>query len=198
MQQRVAEETRVADNSKAPDRSAIEHIVREHSGWMLGLCRRILGEYASAEDGVQEALISAFRNLPKLEEPSAIKAWLYKITLNHCLQILRRRVRMKEELPGDLMPAFDASGCRIEPSWDHFESPDQLLQRADIRSRVLTKIDQLPTQYRLVIMLRDIEELSTSETAEILQISEENAKVRLHRARAGLKSLLEPLMRGEV
>lgn len=171
--------------------------MREHLGWMLALCRRVLGEKAAAEDGVQEALISIFCSLPDLQDTNALRAWLYKIVLNHCLQMLRKRGRLNEEMPGDLASTFDAKGCRIEPTWDHFEAPEDILIREDMQAIVLSKIDQLPDQYRLVILLRDIEQFSTAETAELLEISHANAKVRLHRARAGLKILLEPLMRGD-
>ena len=179
------------------ERDLIEWIARENTPWMYRLCRRILGEQSLAEDGVQEALISAFRKLPELEDPGALKAWLYRVTLNHCLQILRKRGRLNEDMPIEHQPEFDQNNCRIEPAWTHFESPDKLMQRKDLRAIILSSIDQLPDKYRLVILLRDIEEFSTAEAAEMLQLSEANVKVRLHRARAALKVLLEPLMRGE-
>lgn len=179
------------------DAAAIEALVREHAGWMLALCQRLLGEKALAEDGVQDAMINAFCKLPQLEDPLALKAWLYRVTLNSCLAILRRRKKQEAELPGGTLPEFDENGCRIEPVWTRFESPEDLLNRNETRSMVLDKIAELPEKYRLLILLRDIEELSTAETAELLGLSQSNAKVRLHRARSALKKLLEPLLRGD-
>ena len=179
------------------DPNQIEILIREHSGWMLALCRRLLGETALAEDGVQDAMINAFRKLPQLEDPLALKAWLYRVTLNSCLSILRARRRQEQELPDGTFPEFDANGCRIEPVWTQFESPEDLLSRDETRAFVLAKIAELPEKYRLLILLRDIEELSTTQTAELLGLSESNTKVRLHRARSALKRLLEPMMRGD-
>lgn len=185
------------ESSNRADSDQIEHLVREHAGWMLALCQRLLGEKSLAEDGVQDALINAFRKLPQLEDPLAVKAWLYRVTLNSCLSILRTRRRHEQELPDGTLPEFDANGCRIEPVWAHFESPEDLLSRDQTRSFVLARIADLPENYRLLILLRDIEELSTAETAELLGLSESNTKVRLHRARSALKRLLEPMMRGD-
>ena len=85
--------------------------------------------------------------------------------------------------------------CRIEPPWQQPPSPEQLLMSDQTRRAVLEAIGQLPDAYRVTLLLRDIEELSTAEVAAALEVTEANVKVRLHRARAALKSLLEPLMR---
>ncbi len=77
-------------------------------------------------------------------------------------------------------------------------TPDEILERADRRAFVRSQIDHLPESYRIVLQLRDIEDMTTQEVAEALELSETNVKVRLHRARSALKKLLEPVLKGEV
>lgn len=179
------------------DRKQFERIVREHGPWMQRLCQRLLGDAGLAEDGVQEAMITIFRKLPELKEPAALKGWLYRITLNQCLTMLRRKQAVESEFHEGTGPECDKNGCRIEAPWAHFETPEALLQSSQNRQFILARIAELPEPYRLVLLLRDIEEFSTVESAELLEITETNVKVRLHRARAALKVLLEPLMRGD-
>jgi RNA polymerase sigma-70 factor (ECF subfamily) len=96
------------------------------------------------------------------------------------------------------LPKFDEDGCRAEIRWTNFVTPETLMQRTQTNQTVMTQINKLPDNYRTVMLLRDIEELSIKEVAEILKISETNVKVRVHRARSALKKLLEPLLRGEL
>ena len=123
--------------------------------------------------------------------------WLHRIVVNSALMKLRTQRRLNEGSIDELMPAFDGNGCRIEAPWQEIETPERILERAQSSDMVLRAIERLPDDYRIVLMLRDIEELSTRETAELLDCSENAVKVRLHRARAALKGLLEPLLRGE-
>lgn len=177
--------------------SRIESLVRENAGWMLGLAKRILNDSALAEDAVQEALISAIQGLPEFEAQASIKTWLHRITVNAALSKYRKRKSLAEQSIEDLLPVFDQNDCRIEKSWDRLASVQDLIEDAQIRQKVLHSIRNLPDAYRIVLQLRDIEGYNTGETAELLKTSQANVKVRLHRARAALKKLLEPLLRGE-
>ena len=110
---------------------------------------------------------------------------------------LRARNRLQEMPIDDLLPEFDAGSCRLENPRVTLENPETLLVQSQTVETVISLINKMPDIYRIVLLLRDIEELSTSEVAEMLDLSESNVKVRLHRARSGLKKLLEPLLRGE-
>lgn len=179
------------------DRIATERFVRENAPWMLRTARRILGDNEVAEDVVQTSFSSVFRSLESFQGRSSLKTWIYRIVVNEALMELRKQRRRNEQPIDELLPVFDKNGCRIEVDWADFQTPEILLQRSEISEVVSNSIGQLPENYRIVLLLRDIEELSSSEVAEVLGLSEANVKVRLHRARAALKKLLEPLMRGE-
>lgn len=175
-----------------------EQLVRAHIGWMLALANRLLNDRALAEDAVQDAFIAAFRGLPGFAGRSSLKTWLHRITVNAALMLLRKRERLAEQSIDELMPVFDETECRVEPAWSTTRSVEEVLQSHDSRERVLTAIARVPDTYRVVLQLRDIEGYDTAEVAKLLEISESNVKVRLHRARAALKKLLEPLFLGEV
>ena len=182
---------------KSGDDSAVETLVRMHSGAMLSAARRILNDDALAQDCVQEALINALRKIEDFQERSSLSSWLHRIVVNQALMKLRPR-RGATEVPVDeWLPTFDENGCRVEAPWPHLATPDEIVERADVRNLVHQAINQLPESLRLVLQLRDIEELTTREVAEGLDLSETNVKVRLHRARAALKKLLEPVLKGE-
>ncbi len=183
---------------KAGEARAAELLVRQHGGWMLAVARRIAGDAALAEDCVQEAFLAALKRIDRFERRSSLKTWLHRIVVNQTLMKLRSR-KAKAEAPIDaLLPAFDESACRIEGPWESLATPEEIYEREDRRALVQAKIAALPEGYRLVLQLRDIEELTTREVAEALGLTEANVKVRLHRARSALKKLLEPLLKGEL
>jgi RNA polymerase sigma-70 factor (ECF subfamily) len=174
-----------------------ERLVREHIGWMLALAQRMLGDRALAEDVVQDAFISAFRGLQHFEQRSSLKTWLHRITVNAALMKLRQLKRLGEQSLEEYLPEFDQYDCRIEPVWPSLVETEDILQNEHLRALVAEKIAVLPDAYRIVLQLRDIEEYNTEEVAELLDISASNVKVRLHRARAALKKLLQPILLGE-
>mgnify|MGYP001824463886 CR=1 FL=1 len=179
--------------------AATENFVRSNTGWMLAVARRIVLDAATAEDVVQEAFSNIFSSLKSFQGNSSLKTWMHRIVVNQALMALRKRRRRNEHPIEELLPQFDGYGCRIdEPSMlSHLaQTPEALLLSSDRRQQVLASIDRLPDSYRVVLMLRDIEELSTSEVAEMTGLTEANVKVRLHRARAALKKLLSPLFEG--
>ncbi len=182
---------------KSGQPEATERFVRDHAGWMLAVARRILKENSLAEDAVQGAFANIFKALDRFDGRSAIKTWMHTIVVNQALMLLRRQKRLKEDLVDDLQPVFDKNGCRVEDLWPTFETPETLMQQSQVRDRVKQEIEALPDAYRIVLLLRDVEELSTAETAAALDMSEAAVKVRLHRARAALKKRLEPMMRGQ-
>lgn len=171
---------------------AFEELVNGNGGRMLQAARRMLGNEEDALDCVQEAFVKAFKKIDTFEGRSDIGTWVYRILINECLIKLRKKRRRKTIDISSLMPEFDLDDCRIEPLWQPVVGPDKLAESAEIRRYVRSRIENLPEDARNVLLLRDIEELSTKETAATLDISEAAVKVRLHRARAALKRLLEP------
>ncbi len=179
------------------DQAATERFVRQHAGWMLALARRMVRNSAEAEDAVQNAFTNIFKSLSRFDERSSVKTWMHRIVVNEALMAMRKTHRLREEPIDELLPVFDENGCRIEADWATFQTPEAVLQQSQASAKITELINALPENYRIVLMLRDIEELSTEEVAEMLDLSQANVKVRLHRARAALKKLLEPLMGGQ-
>jgi RNA polymerase sigma-70 factor (ECF subfamily) len=172
---------------------AFAELVRANTGRMLAVARRILKGDEEAHDAVQEAFVQAFRAIDRFQGDAQLSTWLHRITVNACLMRLRHKRRHPECAIEELLPSFDETGHRVEegaPEW----TDDVLgrLEQAQLGKVVRDAVDQLPENYRCVIVLRDIEGLSTEEAAQVLGIRPEAAKMRLHRARQALRTLLEP------
>jgi RNA polymerase sigma-70 factor (ECF subfamily) len=176
---------------RAGDDASYEALVRGHGGRMLSVALRILGNPEDARDCVQEAFLQAFKYVDRFEGRSSVGTWLHRIVVNSALQKLRSRRRHPEGSLDELMPQFDEYQCRLEPRGQGEESVETLASRKETRAAVREAIDRLPYDYRTVLLLRDLEELDTRETAKALQIEPGAVKTRLHRARAALKKLLE-------
>lgn len=171
--------------------------MRLHASWMLAVARRILDDAELAQDCVPDSFISALQKLDTFEGRSTLKTWLHRIVVNAALMKLPSRRRANEQTIDNLLPESDSNDCRLEAPWQTTESPDHLFERNETAGLVREKINELPETYRIVLMLRDIEELSTRDVAELLEITRTTVKVRLHRPRAALKTLIEPMLRGE-
>jgi RNA polymerase sigma-70 factor (ECF subfamily) len=178
---------------QAGEEQAYEVLVRQYSGRMLAVARRFLGYGDESADAVQEAFCSAFQAINQFEGASALSTWLHRIVVNACLMKLRTRSRRPTVSIEDLLPAFDETGHRLEPVAPWSDEPGNRLERVEMHNQVRTSIDRLPDDYRLVLLLRDMEELDTEQTAEVLGISVTAVKTRLHRARQALRRLLEPM-----
>ncbi len=182
---------------QAGDDQAAETLVRTHAPWMITVAQSIAGSSMLAEECVQEAFINVFRKIGDFEKRSSLKTWLHRIVVNQALMKLRASRNRNESSIDEFLPEFDANNCRIEGPWQSLSTPDEIFERDSKRDLIHTKINQLPDSYRSILVLRDIEELSTQEVAATLNLSEANVKVRLHRARSALKKLLEPVLKGE-
>ena len=185
-----AQEAELVKALRAGQEEAFDTLVRAHSGRMLSVCRRILRDEEEAKDAVQEAFLSAFRGLERFGGASLLGTWLHRIAINAALMRLRSRKRHPEEAIEELLPAFSEDGhARAEPT-DWSPTALRLVETRETRELVRGAIDRLPDLYRTVLLLRDIEELDTAETAEALGVTEGVIKVRLHRARHALRRLL--------
>jgi RNA polymerase sigma-70 factor (ECF subfamily) len=169
---------------------AYEAMIREYGGRLLAVARRFVRSDEDARDVLQSAYLSAFRSMSEFEGNAQLGTWLHRIVVNTALMRLRSRRRKPEELIDDLLPAFQADGHHVEQFSDWSAPADQLIEREETRKIVRGCVDQLPDQYRTVLFLRDIEERSTQEVATLLDMTPTAVKVRLHRARQALSTLL--------
>jgi len=175
---------------KAGEEQAFETLVRMYGGRMLAVARRFVKNDEDAQDIVQSAYLNAFRSLGQFEGQCLVGTWLHRIVVNTALMKLRSRRRKPESSIDDLLPTFQDDGHHVEQFSDWWAPADELMQRAETRAIVRACIDQLPDNYREVLLLRDIEELSTEESARALSMTSTAVKVRLHRARQALSTLL--------
>ena len=175
---------------RAGDEQAFEILVRTFGGRLLAVARRFVRNDEDAQDIVQSAYLSAFRALDQFEGACQLSTWLHRIVVNTALMKLRSWRRKPEESIEDLLPAFQEDGHHVEQFSEWCAPADQLMERKETRTAVRACIAQLPDNYRTVLMLRDIEELSTQEVAGTLGLTPTAVKVRLHRARQALSTLL--------
>jgi len=190
-----SDESSLVGRLKSGEEAAFEELVRSQGGRMLAVARRFLPE-EDARDAVQDAFLSATRAIHQFEGQARLSTWLHRIVVNAALMKIRTRKRRPEESIEDLLPRFLEDGHMEQPAAPWKESADSLLERQEVRETVRGAIQQLPETYRAVLLLRDVEERDTQETAELLGISPTNVKVRLHRARQALRSLLAPQFEG--
>jgi RNA polymerase sigma-70 factor, ECF subfamily len=188
--QAAGSEAGLLERLRAGDEAACEILVRDHTARLLAVARRYMRNEEDARDAVQEAFIAAFRAIGRFEGGSSLSTWLHRIAINACLMKLRSARRRPEASIEELLPTFDETGHRLlgDEGWP--ESVETALGRSQTRDQVRAAIGRLPEKYRTVILLRDIEELSTEEAARILGATPTAVKIRLHRARQALRGLI--------
>jgi len=187
----TASDAELLDRIREDDPAAFEEFVKRYGDRIYGFGLRMCGEREDARDIVQETLIKAFESLKKLHEPRALRSWLYRVASNACLMKRRKgKFEPKRELSlEELMPP-SAENARFEVP-DLSASPDRAAEAAETRGLVREAIRALPPGYRIVLLLRDIEQLSTREVAQALDLPETTIKMRLHRARLEVRRYLE-------
>jgi len=150
------------------------------------------GDREDAEEVAQDALLKVFENLDQLREPEKVRPWVFRIAKNACLMKRRKSVfaPSRELSLDEFIPARDGSIGRLQiADWSNL--PDNQVLRSELSGVLGAAIGELPESYRSVILLRDVEELSTQETAQILDVSEDVVKTRLHRARLAVRKKLD-------
>lgn len=189
-------EASLLESIRRDDPGAFDRFVDLYGDRIFGFGMRVCGEREDAREIVQETLLQAFRSLKELKEPRALRSWLYRVAANACLMRRRRgKYEPARELSlEELMPA-DAASASVEIP-DAGALPDSALERRRARDAVREAIRDLPPHYRIVLVMRDMEELSTLETARALGLPETTVKMRLHRARLMVRRRLEALFAG--
>jgi RNA polymerase sigma-70 factor (ECF subfamily) len=168
---------------------ALDALIRATYADVYALARRMLADPDEAADATQEVFVRVMRSVLGFRGESAFGTWLHRITVNVCLTMLRKRSRAREvgavagrtpfALPDDEI-ALASTG----------PAPDEAAEIADLAARSEAALATLPEETRAVVVLRDIEGLSTKEVAELLGVTESVVKVRLHRAHAKLRALV--------
>lgn len=172
------------------DRDALERLLLRAQEVAWRFSTAVCGRSADAEDAMQEALIKTYRYVGRIREPEAFRPWLYRTVRNACLMNRRKKAGEPLHLQSldDVLP--DAQLMRRDVA-DPGKNPEQLADNAALRQRLRKAMRTLPAPYRAIVFLREVEGLSTREVAQIMGISEDNVKTRLHRARLQLQSALD-------
>ena len=177
------------DRLIARDETAFADLVRTHGPRMLSVAARYLRDPLDAEDALQDAFVNVVRSISGFRRGSSIETWLHRIVVNCALMILRRR-RRKPSTPLE-DSALESGGASPWRRWPPPSAHD-VLASEEARRMVLRAVDRLPEAQRCVLLLRDVEALSLGDIAEVLGLRVTTVKIRLHRARRALQSLLGP------
>jgi RNA polymerase sigma-70 factor (ECF subfamily) len=177
------------------DTRAFEELVRRHQRWVFTLAFRMIGDSAEAEDLAQEIFLKAYRGLGGFRGAARFSTWLHSIASHHCLNALETRSRQplsqrERDRPGDL--GDDDPPPRLERVPNGGARADALLEQRDRARLVQAALARLRPDHRLIVVLRDIQEMSYEAIAESLGIELGTVRSRLHRARMALKELLAP------
>lgn len=183
------EEAELVALARRGDGDAFRAIMKQGNQRLFRVARAVVGEDAEAEDVVQEAYLRAFTNLDAFRGEASVFSWLTRITINEANGRLRKR---RPSVGLDQVEATQAKGAHVImfPNADPSLTPETDAARAQIRRMLETAIDELPEAFRVVFVMRDIEECSIAETAEALDVLPETVKTRLHRARRLLREAL--------
>jgi len=181
-------ERELSERIRAGDKSACAACIEQHSPTVYRIALRVLGNESEAEDVMQETFLNAFKAIDTFEWRSSLATWLYRIAYNAALMRLRKPGRdamSVEELA-------ENEGVMETPRqlFDWCCLPDAEYATSEARAELERAVSELPEKLRAVFVLRDLEELSTEETAQVLGISLEAVKTRLHRARLQLRERL--------
>ena len=187
---------------KAGDEAAFRELIEALHGSLLGLARTFLKDTASAEEMVQETWLAVLQGLDRFEGRSSLKTWIFSILANKARtravrdgrEVLFSEMASAEETdePAVDPSRFKASGFWNEPPrpWDD-DTPERLLANAEMMQHLKRALEALPATQRVVVVLRDMEGLSAEEACNILNVSETNQRVLLHRGRSRLRRMLE-------
>ena len=164
----------------AGDKDAMQPFVESFQRKVFNYTWLMCGQREDAEEVAQDTLLKVFENWEQLRDPEQVKPWVFRIARNCCLMKRRHSV---------FAPVSEVSVDDV-PLEAHQEAADERVIRKELNAEIEKALRAIPESYRAVVLLRDAEELSTAETASLLEISEANVKQRLHRGRGMLRKLL--------
>ena len=187
----------LVERARSGDGSAFAALVHRHSPRAYRVARRLCRSGADAEEVVQEAFLQVHRHLDGFRGEAVFATWLYRVVTNAAL--MHQRGGRKTESLEQYLPSFDANGvqARLDVTAELPALPDEVAARAELRDRVLEVLAALPDGQRAAFVLRDIEELTTEEVAEVLDIDPAAVRQRVHRARLVLRGVIRRALGGE-
>ncbi len=188
---------KAVDRFKAGDAKAFDELVIRYEGKMYGFLMRMCGCADRAQDIVQETFMTAYRYLKGFRGEASFKTWLYRIASTSCMKSKRRRKNepARHVSLDDLVPGEGETKGLVESSWP--TTPAEELLNRELADHIQNSLMELPEKYRIVFVLRDVEEFSAEEVARTLGISVPAVKSRLHRARLFLRKALSAYYLGE-
>ncbi|MBI5280286.1 MAG: sigma-70 family RNA polymerase sigma factor [Candidatus Solibacter usitatus] len=188
----TAPEVEWARRLLAGDASAFTPFVESFQHRIFQYTWLMCGQREDAEEVSQDTLLKIFESFDQLQDPEKVKAWVFRIAKNYCLMKRRKSVFAPErELSLDeLLPGAEGESTRTIQVPDSGELPDEQVLRSELSGELEQALRELPEIYRSVVLLRDVEGLSTAETAGVLDLSEDAVKQRLHRGRLALRKRL--------
>lgn len=187
MEPDTLDDVQLVTRAQGGDRAAFGSLVERYQERVLNLCYRRLNDRELALDATQEAFLKAYRGLARFRAESRFYTWLFRIAVNEATTAHRRRARRR----AGSLDAEGAEGERLpEPAADASYDPQAEVSRGDERSVLMAAIAELDEEQARVVVLRDVEQLSYQEVADILEIPLGSVKSRLHRARHALKTRL--------
>jgi len=182
------EDTKYIHRAINNDGRAFEHLVKKYEHKIYDLAYKILGNTDDAADVLQETFLQAYRSLPKFKGKSSFSTWLYRIAMNNCLMKIRKhKNRTVESLDSTEDDSTDALYNNI-PDWSF--NPEATAENSELRDILSRTIRRLPSEYRTVIILHDMQGMSNKEVSGILKLSIPAIKSRLHRARSFVRKRL--------
>lgn len=185
----LAEDRALLERIRAGDKHACAECISAHSPGVYRVALRLMRDEAEAEDVMQETFLNAFRAIGSFDGRSSLSTWLYRIAHNSALMRLRRA--RPDTLSVDGPELSDDEGALVpQQLFDWCCLPEQEFASSEARSELEAAIRALPEKLRAVFILRELEGLSTEETAQALEVSDDVVKTRLHRARMGLRERL--------
>lgn len=187
----------LAARAAAGDEPAFEKLVVRYRSRVYRLARRLTGDDGDAQDALQETFLQAYRGLARFRAEARFSTWLYRVATNAALMQRRARSRRPAESLEAHLPRFDASGTHAATP-DELQAPchvEELVDRRLLAEKAQAGIERLPDLYREAFVLRDLEELETSEVAEVLGLEPAAVRQRVHRARLLLRGYLASLAR---
>jgi RNA polymerase sigma-70 factor, ECF subfamily len=179
---------------RAGDEQAFVTLVRRHHAAMLSLAAGYVPSMAVAEEVVQDTWLGVLRGIAGFEGRSSVRTWLFRILVNRARTAgarERRSVAIGDAEPAVDRSRFDSTGHWAVPPERWVEEADDRLDAAKLAGRLRSAINELPDRQREVVTLRDVEGLSSEEVCSVLEISEGNQRVLLHRGRSRLRQMLE-------
>jgi RNA polymerase sigma-70 factor, ECF subfamily len=182
-------EQELIEQAKDGNRAAMSELVKNYEQTVYNFSFKICRNKDKAEHTMQETFLSMIKHLDQFSGNSKLSTWLYRVVSNHCLMLARSQNKYE-------YASFENEDSDIDEKniADWKVSPDNILENEELKNQLDNAIQQLPAEYRVVFLLRDVEDFSTEETANMLELSVPAVKSRLHRARAFLRNELNKMM----